>query len=77
MDRSILFDLFVKQTLNYMVIYYQTSSTSSNSLKSIGFHFGGRDHSTVIHAVQSVNDMIDTDSVFRNNIKEINKRISM
>ena len=51
--------------------------TENNSLKSIGFHFGGRDHSTVIHAVQSVNDMIDTDSIFRNNIKEINKRISM
>lgn len=28
------------------------------SLKSIGYHFGGRDHSTVIHAVQTVSDLI-------------------
>ena len=28
------------------------------SLKSIGYHFGGRDHSTVIHAIQCINDMI-------------------
>ena len=59
------------------VAMYFSKDFTNNSLKSIGFHFGGRDHSTVIHAVQSVNDMIDTDSIFRNNIKEINKRISM
>ena len=49
----------------------------SKKLKSIGFHFGGRDHSTVIHAVQSVNDMIDTDSIFKKNVEEIKKRISV
>ena len=59
------------------VAMYFSKDFTNNSLKSIGFHFGGRDHSTVIHAVQSVNDMIDTNSVFKNNIKEINKRISM
>ena len=59
------------------VAMYFSKNFTTNSLKSIGFHFGGRDHSTVIHAVQSVNDMIDTDSVFKNNIEEINKRISM
>ena len=59
------------------VAMYFSKDFTNNSLKSIGFHFGGRDHSTVIHAVQSVNDMIDTDSVFKNNIEEINKRISM
>ena len=36
MDRSILFDLFVKHTLDDRHNYYQTSSTSSSSLKSIG-----------------------------------------
>ena len=59
------------------VAMYFSKDFTNNSLKSIGFHFGGRDHSTVIHAVQSVNDMIDTDSIFKKNIKEINKRISM
>ena len=59
------------------VAMYFSKDFTNNSLKSIGFHFGGRDHSTVIHAVQSVNDMIDTDNIFKKNIKEINRRISI
>tara|TARA_B100000989_G_scaffold288933_1_gene260158 strand:+ start:96 stop:1424 length:1329 start_codon:yes stop_codon:yes gene_type:complete len=59
------------------VAMYFSKDFTNNSLKSIGFHFGGRDHSTVIHAVQSVNDMIDTDNIFRKNVKEIKKRISI
>ena len=57
------------------VAMYFSKDFTNNSLKSIGFHFGGRDHSTVIHAVQSVNDMIDTDNFFKKSISEINKRI--
>ncbi len=30
-------------------------------LKSIGYHFGGRDHSTVIHSIQSINVMMASD----------------
>ncbi len=32
-----------------------------HSLKKIGEEFGGRDHSTVIHAVTTVEDNLDTD----------------
>jgi chromosomal replication initiator protein len=46
-------------------------------LKKIGMHFGGRDHSTVIHACQTVNDLIDTDKKFRNDVEEIGKRIKI
>jgi len=59
------------------VAMYFSKDFTNNSLKSIGFHFGGRDHSTVIHAVKSVNDMIDTDNIFRKNVEEIKKRISI
>ena len=59
------------------VAMYFSKDFTNNSLKSIGFHFGGRDHSTVIHAGQSVNDMIDTDNIFRKNVEEIKKRISI
>ncbi|WP_266369338.1 chromosomal replication initiator protein DnaA [Tellurirhabdus rosea] len=31
------------------------------SLKSIGYHFGGRDHSTVIHAIQTISDLTGND----------------
>jgi chromosomal replication initiator protein len=58
------------------VAMYFSKDYTNNSLKSIGNHFGGRDHSTVIHAVQSVNDMIDTDKIFKKSISEINKRLS-
>ncbi|MEM7371218.1 MAG: chromosomal replication initiator protein DnaA [Bacteroidota bacterium] len=48
-----------------------------HSLKSIGLHFGGRDHSTVIHALQTVNDLIATDKYFKQSVTEIRKRISL
>jgi hypothetical protein len=41
------------------------------TLNSIGEFFGGRDHSTVIHALQTVNDYIDTDWKFKKTIEEI------
>jgi len=48
-----------------------------HSLKSIGLHFGGRDHSTVIHALNTVNDLIATDKFFKESVNEIRKRLSM
>lgn len=48
-----------------------------HSLKSIGNHFGGRDHSTVIHALQTVSDLIATDKHFKQSVQEIRKRISL
>ena len=57
-------------------MYYAKDLTKS-SLKTIGMHFGGRDHSTVIHACQTVNDLMETDKKFRADIEEIGKRIKM
>jgi chromosomal replication initiator protein len=34
---------------------YLCKMLTDNSLKTIGLHFGGRDHSTVIHAVNTSN----------------------
>jgi chromosomal replication initiator protein len=48
---------------------------TAHSLKTIGLHFGGRDHSTVIHGVQSVNDQLDTDPAFRETIEGIRKQL--
>jgi chromosomal replication initiator protein len=57
-------------------MYYAKDLTKS-SLKTIGMHFGGRDHSTVIHACQTVNDLMETDKKFRADIEEIGKRIKI
>jgi chromosomal replication initiator protein len=59
------------------VAMYFSKDYTNHSLKSIGYHFGGRDHSTVIHAVQSVNDMIDTNAKFRFSIDELRKKLKM
>jgi chromosomal replication initiator protein len=59
------------------VAMYFSKEFTNHSLKSIGYHFGGRDHSTVIHAVQTVNDMIETDSSFKNSVNELKKKFKM
>lgn len=50
---------------------------TKNSLKVIGKHFGGRDHSTVIHSCQAVQNLIDTDQDFRESVNDIQKKIQM
>ncbi len=59
------------------VAMYFSKDYTNHSLKSIGYHFGGRDHSTVIHAVQSVNDMLDTDAKFRYAVDELKKKLKI
>ncbi|WP_114748895.1 chromosomal replication initiator protein DnaA [Pleomorphovibrio marinus] len=59
------------------VSMYFCKEFTNHSLKSIGYHFGGRDHSTVIHAVQTVNDMIETDASFKNSISDLRKKFKM
>ena len=59
------------------VAMYLCKEYTNHSLKSIGYHFGGRDHSTVIHAVQSVSDMVDVDSKFAHSIEELKKKMRM
>ncbi|TDQ15149.1 chromosomal replication initiator protein [Algoriphagus boseongensis] len=59
------------------VAMYFSKEFTNHSLKSIGYHFGGRDHSTVIHAVQTVNDMMETDASFRNSVNELKKKFKI
>ncbi|WP_075349728.1 chromosomal replication initiator protein DnaA [Algoriphagus marinus] len=59
------------------VSMYFCKEFTNHSLKSIGYHFGGRDHSTVIHAITTVNDIMETDSSFRNAVNELKKKFKM
>ncbi len=56
---------------------YLAKEMTASSLKTIGLHFGGRDHSTVIHACQSVVDQMQTDSSFQNGILQLKRRIEL
>lgn len=56
-----------------IAMYFSKECTKS-SLKTIGLYFGGRDHSTVIHAISTVNDLCDTDKEFRRYVEELRKK---
>jgi chromosomal replication initiator protein len=56
---------------------FLAKSYTKNSLKVIGKHFGGRDHSTVIHSCQAVQNLIDTDQEFQRSSGDIQKKIQM
>lgn len=47
------------------------------TLALIGENFGGRDHSTVIHALESVEDMMKTDTNFKVTVEELGKKFKM
>ena len=59
------------------VAMYLTKEYTNMSLKSIGNEFGNRDHSTVIHAITTVNDMMDTDTKFLATMEDILKKVKM
>lgn len=57
-------------------MYFAKQFTKA-SLKTIGLHFGGRDHSTVIHALQTVSDLMSTDKQFLGWVEDIHKKIQV
>jgi chromosomal replication initiator protein len=54
---------------------YLSKQLTSHSLVTIGLHFGGRDHSTVIHAIESVAKTLKADPVFRQQIDSLKKHL--
>ncbi|MCU7548134.1 chromosomal replication initiator protein DnaA [Chitinophagaceae bacterium LB-8] len=59
------------------ITMYLAKAFTKNSLKTIGEHFGGRDHTTVIHSCQTVKDLMDTDGVFRDNVLELQQKVQL
>jgi len=57
------------------IAMYFCKRRTQNSLKTIGLHFGGRDHSTVIHANNTVEDQMETDEQFKNTVEEIGRKL--
>lgn len=47
---------------------------TGKSLESIGNKIGGKDHGTVLHAIKTVKNLIETDKKFKNQIIEIQKK---
>ncbi len=53
------------------VAMYFAKELTDLSLKSIGYHFGGRDHSTVIHAIQTISDLMEQDDAVKDAVQKI------
>jgi chromosomal replication initiator protein len=56
---------------------YLSKDLTKSSLKSIGLQFGGRDHSTVIHACNAVEESVNNDPNMRDLVKAIKTQIEM
>ena len=54
---------------------YLTRIMTGHSLKTIGLHFGGRDHSTVIHACKLVAQKIRVDKEFNHRVERLKKKL--
>jgi len=59
-----------RQTCMYLAKKFTTSS-----LKTIGSHFGNRDHSTVLHSCQTIDNYIVTDKKVKNSIDTFMKQL--
>ena len=55
------------------IAMYFAKKFTQKSLPDIGRSFGGRDHATVIHAVKQVENLINTDSKFADEINRLQK----
>lgn len=59
------------------ITMYLAKQFTKNSLKTIGEHFGGRDHTTVIHSCQTVKDLMDTDSLFKESVVDLQQKVQL
>ncbi len=50
------------------IAMYLSKNLTSKSLADIGSSFGKKDHTTVMHAVKKINDLIQKDSDLREEI---------
>lgn len=59
------------------IAMYIAKNYTKNSLKTIGLHFGGRDHSTVIHAISTIEAYAREDKKIADDIENINHQIEL
>jgi len=57
------------------IAMYLAKKYTTNSLPDIGRKFSNRDHTTVIHAVKKIEELMKNDNEIKHNITEIKKRL--
>ncbi len=53
------------------IAMFLSRELTDNSLPKIGAEFGGKDHTTVIHAHEKIQHLSETDPTIKNEISEI------
>lgn len=59
------------------VAMFMVKRFTGYSLKTIGLHFGGRDHSTVIHAINTINELLQSDVAMQETIAQLHRKIEL
>lgn len=59
------------------ITMYFAKKFTKQSLKTIGDHFGGFDHTTVIHSCQTVENLMSTDAEYKENLMELQQKVQM
>jgi len=57
------------------IAMYLAKKLTKHSLKTIGLHFGGRDHTTVIHALDTVEAILEADTQVKSEIDILKQRL--
>ncbi len=57
------------------IVMYLGRNLTKKSLASIGMEIGGRDHATVLHACNTVSDLIETDRNFKQYVSDIERQL--
>ena len=58
------------------IAMYLSRNLTKTSLSSIGAQLGGKDHATVLHACNTVGDLMDTDRSFRSSVHDIERQLN-
>ncbi|HKB86431.1 MAG TPA: chromosomal replication initiator protein DnaA [Ignavibacteriaceae bacterium] len=59
------------------VAMYLSKELTKSSLKTIGLHFGGRDHSTVIHACTTIEESMSKDKALKDTVNSVRTQIEL
>jgi len=59
------------------IAMFLSKKYTKSSLKTIGLQFGGRDHSTVIHAISTVQERLSTSPKHKRMLKELEQKIDV
>ncbi len=58
------------------VCMYLARKRTRFSLEEIGGYFGGRDHTTVMHSIRTVEDRIDSNGQFAQQLRQMDESLS-